>query len=88
MSTSEKEVRRLDWDEYRRHMLSETGRFIEWGLRHPEEAISIPCKPVGGGGFPKAVADWFWAVALTERTDGLIGRWKEMLRRAAQVRIR
>jgi hypothetical protein len=86
MVTSGKELRRLNWEEYRRRMLSEISRFIEWGLRHPDEVISIPAKPAGGGGFPKAVADWFWAVALSARNDGLIERWKEMLlRRPAQL---
>jgi hypothetical protein len=69
------------WEEYRSRMLRETGRFIEWGLRHPEMVIEIPSKPAGENGFPVKVAQWFWGVVLTERTDSFIERWREILRR-------
>jgi hypothetical protein len=70
-----------DWQEYRRKMLEETGRFIEWGLAHPERVIWIPSKPVEKGGYPQQVAEWFWATVLSSRRDGAIGRWRRWLLR-------
>jgi len=67
------------WSEYRKRMLRETSRFIEWGLKHPELTIQIPAKRVGEGGFPKAVGDWFWGVVLTRRTDPRILFWRDFL---------
>jgi len=67
------------WHEQRKRMLRETSRFIEWGLKHPELTIQIPAKPIGEGGFPKAVGEWFWGVALTTRTDPRIVFWRNFL---------
>ena len=72
-------ARRESWDAYRQRMLDETSRFIEWGLKHPELITPIPFKPVGEGGFPKQVADWFWATVLTTRQDSRIQRWRDIL---------
>lgn len=67
------------WHEYRKRMLRETSRFIEWGLKHPELTIQIPSKPVGDGGFPKGVGDWFWGVVLTTRNDPRVLFWRNFL---------
>ena len=72
------------WKQYRRNMLAETSRFIEWGLRHPEQVVWIPSKPVEKGSFPRAVADWFWSMALSDgdrRWDG----WRQKLSVAARL---
>ena len=65
------------WREYRQRMLDETSRFIEWGLNHPDEVMWIPAKPMGDGGFPRSVADWYWGIALSAG-DRLSG-WREKL---------
>ena len=76
------------WEQYRRNMLAETSRFIEWGLRHPEEVVWIPSKPVEQGSFPRAVADWFWSVALSDG-DGRWDGWRRRLSVAARrLRLR
>jgi hypothetical protein len=62
-------------------MLDQTSRFIEWGLKHPELVVWIPTKVVGTGGFPRRVADWFWAAALSSRADGTLRRWRDRLLR-------
>ncbi len=72
---------RQSWDEYRKGILRETSRFIEWGLLHPELTFEIPVKLVGDGGFPAQVARWFWAVVLTDRSDSWIVRWRDRLLR-------
>ena len=76
-----KKTRRISWDEYRRQMLAETSRFIEWGLKHPELVIEIPAKPVGEGGFPKQVGEWFWGVVLTVDMNSRVRRWRDFLLR-------
>ena len=73
-------IRRESWQEYRRRMLEETSRFIEWGLRHPEEVIEIPAKPVEQGGFPREVAQWFWLTVLELGDGRLAARWRQRLR--------
>ena len=73
--------RRESWEQYRKHMLEETSRFIEWGLHHPDEIIEIPAKPVGDGGFPSEVANWFWTTVLTSHEDSRIRRWRDKLLR-------
>ncbi len=69
------------WEEYRKRMLEETARFIEWGLRHPEQVIEIPIKPADQGGFPKEVGVWFWTTVLSERATDGIRRWRDFLLR-------
>ena len=49
-----------EWTAYRKEMLAETERFIEWGLRNPDRVHWIPAKPMGSGTFPRKVADWFY----------------------------
>lgn len=73
------------WDEHRRRMLAETSRFIEWGLRHPELVFWIPAKPVEQGGFPRAVADWFWGTVLAVDGGGRLKRWRERLLQVKHV---
>ncbi|HOF17553.1 MAG TPA: hypothetical protein PK082_01490 [Phycisphaerae bacterium] len=76
------------WRQYRERMLKETSRFIEWGLRHPELVIEIPAKPVGEGGFPQRVAEWFWGVVLSDSEDSRLVRWKNfLLRRPKNLRL-
>ncbi len=70
---------RETWQEYRHRLLAETSRFIEWGLRHPEQVTWIPAKPVGEGGFPQAVAEWFWGAVLGAGDGGRLQRWREKL---------
>jgi len=66
---------RETWEQYRRRMLRETEEFIEYGLRHPEEIIPIPSRPISQGPFPTEMGRWFWGVVLTSRTDS---RWKKL----------
>lgn len=61
-------------------MLDETSRFITWGLRHPEDVIEIPTKPVEEGGFPQRVGRWFWGIVLSDRPTANIMRWRDRLR--------
>ncbi len=67
------------WDEYRRRMLEETSRFIEWAFRHQDQMIEIPAKPADDGGFPPEVGRWFWTAVLTRRVDSGISRWRRIL---------
>lgn len=76
------------WQEYRRRMLRETERFIEYGLRHPDEVIEIPAKLVGRGGFPAAMSQWFWGVVLTSRTDTRLEKLRQRLRVGAKGLLR
>lgn len=78
---------RESWDEYRKRMLAETSRFIEWGLRHPELVVWIPVKPVDEGGFPRRVADWFWGAVLSTRADGPLRGWRDRLLRRPRIRL-
>jgi hypothetical protein len=71
---------RETWEEYRRRMIRQTERFIEFGLRHPELVIEIPAKPLGQGGFPKKVAEWFWAMVLSPRPSQRMRRFREWFR--------
>lgn len=79
---------RESWQEYRRRMLEETSRFIEWGLRHPELTVEIPAKRVGTGGWPQRVAEWFWATALAEEDNSRLKRWKDALLRRPRNLLR
>jgi len=73
-------ARNETWPEYRRRLIRETELFIEWGLAHPDEVMGIPVKRAGGGGFPRAVGQWFWDVALTNRVTERIRRWRGFFR--------
>jgi len=73
------------WADYRKQMLAETSRFIEWGLQHPEEVTWIPARPADDDGFPAGVADWYWTTVLSDRLGGALERWRERLRRASGV---
>ena len=71
------------WQAFQREMIAETERFIDWGLRHPDEVTPIPFKPVGEGGFPKEVADWFYSIALSnpEKDTSTLAAWRTKLKR-------
>jgi hypothetical protein len=69
------------WEEYRKGILDETSRFIEWGLKHPDLVVEIPAKPAGQGGFPPKVSEWFWGIVLSDRKDSWVQRWKDFLLR-------
>ena len=56
-----------DWTTYRREMIAQTQRFIEWGLRNPDQVQWIPAKPVERGAFPRRVADWFYENVFYKR---------------------
>lgn len=79
---------RESWQDMRKRMLDETSRFIEWGLAHPDEVIEIPAKPVGMGGFPREVADWFWNTVLTGTPTATMTKWRNILRRKAKHILR
>ena len=71
------------WQAYQREMIAETERFIDWGLRHPDQVTPIPFKPVGEGGFPKEVADWFYSIALSDpnKDTSPLAAWRARLKR-------
>lgn len=69
------------WDQYRRQMLEETSRFIEWALRHQDLMIEIPAKPADDGGFPAEVGQWFWTAVLTRHADSNVSHWRDVLLR-------
>lgn len=73
-------VRRETWHQYRRRIIRETERFVEWGLAHPDEVIPVPAKRAGTEEFPRDVARWFWGVVLTSRTGSHIERLRDKLR--------
>jgi len=75
-------------DEYRKRMLEETSRFIEWGLRHPDLVVWIPVKPTDQGGFPPGVGSWFWGTVLSTRVDGALRRWRDRLLRRPRISLR
>lgn len=87
---------RESWQTYRKRMLDETSRFIEWGLKHPELVMEIPVKPASEGSFPAEVGTWFWGVALSSSQDSWVQRWRrflvskprEFLRRRGKLRPR
>jgi hypothetical protein len=81
-------ARRISWSEYRRQMLDETSRFIEWGLKHPDLVIEIPAKRVGEGGFPKQVGEWFWGIVLTMDPGTRARRWRDVLLRRPKGLLR
>ena len=73
------------WDEYRKQMLAETSRFIEWGLRNPHLVTWIPSKPIEQGSWPRAVSEWFWGNVLSDRADRMFDRWRQRFRVAASL---
>lgn len=68
------------WEDYRRRMLQETARFIEYGLKHPEMSIEIPSKPASQPPFPGKVGQWFWGVVLSDRISPSLEHWRDVLR--------
>ena len=76
------------WEAYRKRMLDETSRFIEWGLKHPELVMEIPAKRADDRGFPRQVAEWFWTIALTSHHDSVIRRWRDVLLRRPRECLR
>ena len=54
----------LSYDESQRRMVAETGAFITWGLRHPEQVRWIPTRPVDDGSFSWRMTFVFWTPVL------------------------
>lgn len=75
---------RQDWDQYRKAIIRETEVFIEWGLLHPEDVDWIPSKPVNNGGFPRAVADWFYGSVFLGVGEKA-GFWRRKIRSGAAL---
>ena len=73
------------WQAYRREIIEETERFIDWGLKHPDQVTPIPFKPVGEGGFPQEVADWFYSIVLSDpkKDTSPLAAWRAKLKRPA-----
>lgn len=71
----------LSWEEYRRKMLEETSRFIEWGLNHPDEVVRIPIFPAGRRSVPGEVAEWFWLTVLSDKPSKVAQWWRSLLKR-------
>jgi|GEM_PF-899552 len=71
------------WRAHQREIIAETERFINWGLRHPDEVTPIPFKPVGQGGFPQGAADWFYSIVLSdpENDTSSLAKWRARLKR-------
>ena len=51
-------------DQMRHRILTETARFIEWGLRNPDKVDRIPRYVIGTGDFPMRIKRFFWPLAL------------------------
>ncbi len=47
-------------------MLDETARFIEWGLKHPEQIHWIPMAPVGKVRFSNRLKQAFYTLLLRD----------------------
>lgn len=75
------------WEQYRRRMLDETSRFIEWGLANPEQVVGIPARPVGSKGFAPGMSQWFWQTVLCERPTDRMRRWLDLMRGRRLVSI-
>ena len=68
-----------DHDADRRRMIAETGAFITWALKHPDQAPRLPRRRVDAGGFQtlltrpgaKAAIASFWQRTLGRAYD----RW-------------
>ena len=54
-----------NFEQMRQRLLDETSRFIEWGLRHPEQVEWIPKHPVGRDQFSERVKAIFWGLVLS-----------------------
>jgi len=74
------------WQAYRREMIRETERFIDYGLSHPDEIIEIPSKPVGEDAFPREVAYWFYSIVLRDpdKDTTATARWRAKLKGGAR----
>jgi len=57
------------YEQWRARMLAETGRFIEWGLAHPDLVPRIPSHPVGHGRFSERLKAVFWNMVLRHSED-------------------
>jgi hypothetical protein len=57
-------LRNQTYEQWRQSLLDDTARFIEWGLRHPENVEWIPQHPVGKGAFPERLKNIFWTLVL------------------------
>ena len=57
------------YEQWRARMLAETGRFVEWGLAHPEQVPTIPAHPVGRGRFSERLKAIFWTTVLRFSED-------------------
>lgn len=63
---------RNDYEARRRKMIAETGAFITWALKHPEDVPRLPRRRVEDGGFKgflskpgtRALVNAFWQRTL------------------------
>jgi hypothetical protein len=55
------------FEQWRQRMLDDTSRFIEWGLRNPDEVEWIPRHPVGTAAFPDRVKRLCWTLILSNK---------------------
>ena len=69
-----------NWQVYRRQILAETERFIEWGLRNPGLVNWIPAKKMDGRGFPQKVTDWFYQTVFADGDGPRARFWRRRLR--------
>jgi hypothetical protein len=56
-----------NFEQFRRRMLADTSRFIEWGLKHPDKVEWIPRHRVGASAFPERVKAIFWNLVFANR---------------------
>jgi len=54
------------YEQWRQRMLDETARFIEWGLKHPEQIHWIPMAPVGKVRFSNRLKQAFYTLLLRD----------------------
>ena len=55
------------FEQWRGRMLTDTARFIEWGLTNPQQVEWIPRHPVGRGAFSERVKGLFWTLLLSNK---------------------
>jgi hypothetical protein len=74
------------WQTYQSEMIAETERFIDWGLKHPDQITPIPFKPAGTDGFPPEAADWFYSILLSdpEEDTSTLAAWRAKLKHPAR----